>query len=193
MDRWESPHLESMQRKNTLITGPVEPMRVAKGKMHVQRARPRQAGDIAAFINRFNHGNRSLSRDDVMEAFGEKAYMLLNLDSQLVGLVGWQVENLVARTDEVTIDPRLPLSQAVKVLIEEVERASRELQCEVALLFLPKALAGQEAVWQGLGYQSRTIQALGVRAWQEAAEESLRPDHLMLFKQLRKDRVLRPV
>jgi dephospho-CoA kinase len=161
--------------------------------MQVERARPRQAGEIAAFINQYNHGRRALTRDDIMEAFGEKAFMLLKLDGQLVGLVGWQVENLVARTDEVTIDPRLPLGQAVKVLMEEVERASRELQCEIALLFLPKNLAGQEVVWHGLGYQVRTVQTLTVRAWQEAAEESLPGEDIMLFKQLRKDRVLRPV
>jgi hypothetical protein len=34
---------------------------------------------------------------------------------------------------------------------------------------------------------------LGVRAWQEAAQESMSEGHTMLFKQLRKDRVLRPV
>ena len=36
-------------------------------------------------------------------------------------------------------------------------------------------------------------QRLGVRAWQEAAQESLQPGAVMLFKQLRTDRVLRPV
>jgi len=44
-----------------------------------------------------------------------------------------------------------------------------------------------------LGYQTRSIASLGVRAWQEAATESMPAGAVMLFKQLRKDRVLRPV
>jgi hypothetical protein len=44
-----------------------------------------------------------------------------------------------------------------------------------------------------LGYEMRTASSLGVRAWQEAAQESTSPGLMMLFKQLRKDRVLRPV
>jgi dephospho-CoA kinase len=38
-----------------------------------------------------------------------------------------------------------------------------------------------------------TLDSLGVRAWQEAAQETLGKDETMYFKQLRKDRVLRPV
>jgi dephospho-CoA kinase len=48
-------------------------------------------------------------------------------------------------------------------------------------------------VWRSLGYQPRTIQSLGVRAWQEAAIESMPAGTTMYFKQLRRDRVLRPV
>jgi dephospho-CoA kinase len=38
-----------------------------------------------------------------------------------------------------------------------------------------------------------TIESLGVRAWQEAAQETMGKGEAMFFKQLRKDRVLRPV
>jgi dephospho-CoA kinase len=52
---------------------------------------------------------------------------------------------------------------------------------------------GQESIWQGLGYTRRTPQALGVKAWRDAAIESQPPDTILLFKQLRQDRVLRPI
>jgi dephospho-CoA kinase len=81
----------------------------------------------------------------------------------------------------------------VRVLLDEVENTSRDLQCEAALLFLPKELLRQESLWQSLGYQSRTVASLSVRAWQEAAAESMPAESILLFKQLRKDRVLRPV
>jgi dephospho-CoA kinase len=91
------------------------------------------------------------------------------------------------------MDAKVPFAEAVRVLMEEVERASHELQCEISLLFLPEALEKHQPVLEHLGYQARSIPALGVRAWQEAAAESMVPGTILLFKQLRQDRVLRPV
>jgi dephospho-CoA kinase len=103
------------------------------------------------------------------------------------------VENLVARTDDVYLENGVNFKEAMHLLMTEVERASRELLCEVSLLFLPPQYIRQDATIHSLGYQARSIQSLGVRAWQEAAVESMPAGTTMLFKQLRKDRVLRPV
>jgi dephospho-CoA kinase len=166
---------------------------VAKGELFVEKARPRQAAEIAAFINRLSNGQRSLSREDIMASFGEKAFVFLKIDGRPVGLVGWQVENLVARTDDVYLDANLPVANAMQALLTEVEDTSRDLQCEVSLLFLPSQLSQQDEVWRRLGYEPRTISSLGVRAWQEAAQDTISGGEMMYFKQLRKDRVLRPV
>jgi dephospho-CoA kinase len=174
-------------------TGPLKAVMTAKGGLAVQRARPRQAAEIAALITRLSTGKRKLGQEDVMAAFGEKAYLLLNYGDKAVGLMGWQVENLVARTDEVYLDPLIPFGDAMRALTEEVEHASRELQCEVALMFLPSEMANRKDVWDHLGYQERNIQSLKVRAWEEAATESMPAGATMFFKQLRHDRVLRPV
>ena len=77
--------------------------------------------------------------------------------------------------------------------MEEIEVASRELQSEVLLLFLPPHLGRHNAVWGALGYSSRNPQDLKVSAWEEAALESMPVGTVMFYKQLRKDRVLRPV
>ncbi len=169
----------------------VEPARA--DELSVQRGRPRDSSLIAEFICRASQGTRTPTADDVMAAFGEKAFLLLYLGQQLVGLAGWQVENLVARTTDIYLDAGLPLPQALRTLIGEVENASRELQCEVSLLFIPSQLAGEETIWKELGYERRSPRALGVRAWQEAALESMPPNTIMLFKPLRQDRVLRPI
>jgi dephospho-CoA kinase len=119
--------------------------------------------------------------------------LFLKMDGKPVGIVGWQVENLVERTDEVYLEPGQSLSKAMRALLNEVENTSRDLQCEIALLFLPPELSRQEEVWKSLGYEPRTIESLGVRAWQEAAQETMGDGEILFFKQLRKDRVLRPV
>jgi dephospho-CoA kinase len=163
------------------------------GNLAVQRGRPRDSANISALITRLSNGLFQLSPQDVMAAFGEKAYLLLLADKQLVGLAGWQVENLVARTTELYLDPGITISQALKILVKEVERASQDLQCEASLLFLSPELASQEQVWKELGYSQSTPQDLGVQAWQEAALESQPSDTILLFRQLRQDRVLRPI
>ena len=172
---------------------PSQPVRALKGEMSVQRAGPRDAGEIAKLITFITGGKRRLSRADVMAAFGEKAFLILKLDGESVGLVGWKVENLVACTDDVYIETQIDLTKSLRALMTEVERASRELQCEISLLFLPRTLTGQEGSLHQLGYRQRSIQSLGVRAWQEAASESMPNGTLLLFKQLRQDRVLKPV
>ncbi len=172
---------------------PSPPARAIKGEMTVQRAGPKDAGEIAKLITYITGAKRKLSRSDVMAAFGEKAFLILKLDGESVGLVGWKVENLVACTDDVYIETQIDLTKSLRALMNEVERASRELQCEISLLFLPRELTGQEGALHQLGYRPRNIQSLGARAWQEAASESMPNGTVMLFKQLRQDRVLRPV
>jgi len=175
------------------ITTPKKKKKVPEGQLSVQRARPQEASQIAEFISRLSQGHRRLTRGDIMAAFGEKAFLLLLSGEKIVGLMGWQVENLVARVDDVYIETNIPLPDAMKTMTAEVEQASKELQCEAALLFLPPDLAQHQNVWQTVGYDARTVKDLGVRAWQDAAMDSMKPGTVMLFKQLRKDRVLRPV
>jgi dephospho-CoA kinase len=175
------------------VAPPPAKKKVSAGQFAVQRARPQEATEIAKFITQHSHGQLHVTRADIMAAFGEKAFLLLLRDNKIVGLMGWQVENLVARVDDVYIEPRISLPEAMKVMTNEVEQASKELQCEAALLFLPPDLAQHQKVWQAVKYDARTVKDLGVRAWQDAAMESMKPGTVMLFKQLRKDRVLRPV
>ncbi len=177
----------------TTDTSPLVMHKAAKGELSVQRGRPRDSASIAALITRLSGGTRQQSAEDIMAAFGEKAFLLLLSDNQTVGLAGWQVENLVARTTDLFVDANIPIDQALKTLITEVERASQDLQCEACLLFLMPQQATQEAIWKELGYTRRTPQTLGVQAWRDAAVESQPPNTILLFKQLRQDRVLRPI
>ncbi|MBE9473344.1 MAG: dephospho-CoA kinase [Chloroflexi bacterium] len=171
----------------------VPPAPAAKGVLAVERAGPRQVEEIAEFITEISKGRRAMSPEDVMAAFGEKAFLLLKIDERLVGLAGWQVENLVARVSDVYMEPGLALGEAVRVLMDAIEIASRELQSEILLLFLPPHLGRHNAVWDALGYSPRNPQDLKVSAWEEAALESMPVGTVMFFKQLRKDRVLKPV
>jgi dephospho-CoA kinase len=167
--------------------------KAAQGDITILRGSPHNSLDIAYFINRNKKINRSLQKDDVMAAFGEKAFLLLRLGDELMGLIGWQVENLIVRTTDILLDPAMSADQALPPLISEMERASRDLQCEASLIFAPVELAKLDTVWKNLGYERRLPQNLGIQAWQEAAIETMPPDTSLFFKQLRQDRILRPI
>lgn len=158
-----------------------------------ERAKPSHAEAIAKFITRISGGVIKLTRMNVMASFGEKAFMLLYAGQHLVGVLGWQVENLVSRVDEVWLEEELDQSEALRVLMEAIEQASKELQAEALLVFVEPEQAANTQLWQPLKYQVHTVEQLEIDAWKEAARESQPPDTIIFFKQLRVDRILRPI
>ncbi|HRQ23725.1 MAG TPA: dephospho-CoA kinase [Anaerolineales bacterium] len=165
----------------------------SSGDFSVQRGKPKNSSAIGELITRLSKGRRRMSASDVMETFGDKAYMLLQLDGELVGVAGWQVENLVTRTTDIFLEDTLDMPKALAALIKEVENASSDLQSEASLVFAVDSLSAQEATWKQLGYEKQTPETLGVQAWQEAAVESAPAGSALFFKQLRQERVLRPI
>lgn len=165
----------------------------SKDGMVVTRAKPQQAQEIADAIFRLSNSRRKMNREDVMALFGEKAFLLIKIGEKIYGVVGWRVENLVARVDDFYLEKTLQFDNAIKQVVAEIENASRELQCEATLLFLPPEMTLHREVWHSLGYQEASIQDLGVRAWQEAAIESMPAGSVLWFKRLREDLVLKPV
>ena len=163
------------------------------GSLSLQRGKPRDAQKIAELITRLSKGKQTMTKDQAMEAFGDKAFLLLLMDQSLVGIAGWQVENLVARVTDLFLDHGVTPDQALPLIIHEVERASGDLQCEASLVFPPIDLVGFDSVWKQLGYERRAPDALGVQAWEDAARESMPKGAALFFKQLRTDRVLRPI
>jgi dephospho-CoA kinase len=192
-DLWKQVTSAWKQVSPTTDTIPVVMKKVESEQFVVQRGRPRDSESIASIITRLSNSKQKMSKPDVMEAFGDRAFLLLQFKDQTVGLAGWQVENLVARTTDLYIEPEHMNEKALETLISELEHASQDLQCEASLIFLLPELANYESVWNSLGYQKRTPETLGVQAWQDAANESKPPGTVLMFKQLRTDRVLRPI
>jgi dephospho-CoA kinase len=163
------------------------------GTLSVKRGKPQDAAVIAEFLNRLGRNGAHLSGDDIMAQFGEKAYMLLHLNRRLVGIAGWQVENLVVRTTDLYLESGIDTEKALGMLMREIEVVSADLQCEASLVFPKSQLASDAGVWERLGYQPRTPDELAVEAWTDAAKESMPADTILLFKQMRQDRILRPI
>lgn len=160
--------------------------------LSVKRGSPKHASQIAELINQ--QTNTSLARSDIMYRFGQKAYMLVYSGDQLVGLGGCQVENLIARTDELLLADAAPIRETVASLVEMIEDAANALQAEISMIFLPENTEDElrQAVL-AQGYEKQTVEDLRISHWREAAEDSAPPNTYMVIKRLREDRVLRPI
>ncbi len=166
-----------------------------KVELRVRRATPKDAQGISEFIAQVTQGRERPSRPEIIARFGDRAYVLVVDDQDhIVGLLGWQVENLVARVVEVYVLNSVPPDEVLRKALSYIEQNAQELQSEVMLLFVsPELFRRASDLWSQLGYQPREPESLGIQAWIEAARESQPQGTKMLFKQLRKDRVLHPL
>ena len=183
------PSAEPEQTEST-----IEDYNETNNELCTVRGKPSNAQEIAALINKINPQTaKQVTKAQVLEAFGEKAFILLKKGREPVGLIGWQIENLVARTTDIMIDDSVFIDEALPILVTEMEKSSIDLQCEASLVFVSEEIASYASLWDLLGYKQKVPKQLGVAAWQEAAQEHLDSGFLMYFKQLRQDRVLRPI
>ena len=190
----DSPKATPQQPATTASIDAPEPQAVSGDGIEVRRGMPNNAQLIADFISKSS--DKSISRMDVMMSFGQKSYLLAqqNADS-IAALMGWTVENLVTRMDEFYLDAGAPVGETIRLVIQAIEDASKELQSEVAFMFLPSTTPeDQVKAFQSGGYDPITLRDIKIPAWREAVEETVAGrDMVVLWKQLRKDRVLQPI
>jgi hypothetical protein len=156
----------------------------------VRRARPPDAAQIAAFVNR--RQGCAITPEEIIARFGTVGFLLADDSGRLVGLLGWHAENLVVCVTDFLVTPARDLPVIGPTLLEAMEGAARELQCEAAILFIPpRLLEGTEIFWNAHDYWLRKVAEMP-RAWREAVLEANLGERALL-KQLRTDRVMKPI
>lgn len=158
----------------------------------IRRGMPRHAEAIARLISTLT--GRPLTRADVMALFGQKSYLLAEAGTKILGLAGFQVENLITRVDEFLLVPDAPVGAIAHALIEAIEDASKALQSEIGFVYLPhNAPAAVFQAFTANGYTQTELDEIKVPAWREAAAESRPQNTQILAKKLRAERVLKPL
>lgn len=170
-------------------------IRARSQNVTVRRGMPNNAQAIADFIRQ--HAGRDVTRMDVMVTFGQKSYLTAQVDDNesLVGLMGWTVENLVTRMDEFYVAADARIADVTHAMVTAVEESSKELQSEVGFIFLsPDTQPATIRAFQSDGYQPITLEEIKVPTWREEVEGAVSGQPMtILWKQLRKDRVLQPI
>jgi hypothetical protein len=97
--------------------------------------------------------------------------------------------------DEFYTAKDVAVNSVVHAMIVAIEEASKELQSEVAFFFLPQDTNPTTLqAYAADGYAPITLKDIKIPAWREAVEETVSEKATqVLWKQLRKDRVLQPI
>jgi dephospho-CoA kinase len=169
-----------------------KPVTAPLGAILVKRGMPNNAELIAGYLSRAT--GKNISRADVMMNFGQKSYMIAENNGRIIAVVGWQVENLITRVDEIYIDAIPERPQTVYALAQRIEEASKELQSEVSFVFLSNSTANElGASFLEAGYEMTDVKDIKIPAWRESVQEVYSDGIIILTKKLRTDRVLKPI
>lgn len=160
----------------------------------VRRVRADDAKRVADFVNRALRGRANIEPRAVIARAGEVGFLLAEEDHTLLGLLGWHVENLVACVTDLLIWPARERQRVGQALFREMESAALSLQAEASLLCLPPRRVPQLIAYlQDVGYLLDTVNELP-RAWREMARRAGYEDQDEIpVKELRSDRVVRPL
>jgi N-acetylglutamate synthase-like GNAT family acetyltransferase len=161
--------------------------------IHVRRTRLKDVDKIASFINMAKPGQRRVTREMIISRLGEVGFLVAEHDQRTVGLLGWQIENLVVRVTDFLIAPAIDRVLAGRALIETMEAEALKLQAEAAILFLPphpsEALI---SFWGLFDYERRSVSDLDAN-WREVAREWNPRSTEVMIKQLRKGLTYKPM
>jgi hypothetical protein len=158
----------------------------------VRRANLTDAQAIADFVNNARSG-APVTRRNVVERFGQVGFMIAIKHGKVVGLLGWQIENLVIRVTDFLTGPVVDRVTVGRALIEAMEKEGAELLAEAAMLFLPQNPSKNLIrFWEGFDYTYQNIQDLH-RAWREAVSEWNTGVDGVMVKRLRESLTNRPV
>ncbi len=170
----------------------------------VRRARLSDAQAIAAFVNasRANsptepsqwYPRLAVTASDVADRFSQVGFMIAEIEQDIVGLLGWQIEDFVVRvTDFLLRSVADPISIG-KLLIARMEAEAVDLQAEAVILFLPPDPSPNLVTyWERLGYAFEHLAALP-QPWREAVVERGRhATHDVLVKRLRETYTQHPL
>jgi N-acetylglutamate synthase-like GNAT family acetyltransferase len=167
---------------------------IDKQDVVVRRVRASDVDQVASFVDRALGGRGAIEVEKVTARLGDVGFFLAEQDGRIVGLIGWSVENLVARVTDLLVWPSNRRDAVGSALFREMEDAAVGLEAEAVVLFMPRSSRSELIEFgKSLGYEPQTVADMP-RAWRETAYEAGREDEdEILVKQLRSQQVTSPL
>ncbi|MCA9959966.1 MAG: dephospho-CoA kinase [Anaerolineales bacterium] len=161
-------------------------------KVEVRRARPSDIPSILLLIHRATEGALRLKRADMLMALSERSYFIGQIGTDIQAVVGWNIENLVSRIDQIYFHPAEAISTVGKAIVESIEQSADQHICEIIVAFLPQDT--QSPLWQlfsDYGFSPAEFDKMPV-AWRAAIQES-QPENTDFVIKVLRERVTHPM
>jgi N-acetylglutamate synthase-like GNAT family acetyltransferase len=173
-------------------TATVEPTPEA-AVVEIRRAKRGDLSQMADIIAAATQKEMMLEEGDMMERLFSKGYLVAQQQDEIVGLIGWQTENLIAGIDDFFLKDSALWQSVGDELIRQVEKAVSELSCEVGLIFLHnKTGPSARSFLENHGYKEKKAEELD-KMWREAAQEWAVDNTTLMVKPLLERRIMTPI
>jgi dephospho-CoA kinase len=172
---------------------PAAPIEVPAGDISLRRAKREDLNAMAELISAGTGDATTPDLSDMMEALFSRAYLVALAGDHVVGMIGWQTENLIAGLQDFFVLNDDLLATAGKQMLEKVHEEINSLSCEVALFFVVSE-AGTKSIefLESLEYEQAESHTL-IPDWQDAAKEWQPENSVLLYKKMREQRIMVPM
>jgi hypothetical protein len=151
----------------------------------VRRSRRNDLDALAVALSKKENRSTPLTRDETLKRFGEGGYRIAMANNQIVALLAWEAENLVASVREIWAETAEDAELALPRLLQLVESEAHELLCETIILMLEPNLPDHTlAQIVKSGYESQELSSLH-KLWRQTIEDRLQPGEVIWSKRLR--------
>lgn len=174
--------------------GEAAPEMIDESKVEFRRAKRGDLVQMATLITEATQGEVSLDEGEMMERLFSKGYLVALQADEVIGLVGWQTENLIAGIDDFFVKGSSLWPTVGGQLIQRVEEAVAELSCEAGLVFLHKKTGPvAKKCLENKGYEEKETGELKEKMWREAAEDWAVENSTLMVRQLLERRINIPI
>lgn len=169
------------------------PAEIDVSALTLRRAKRQDLENMARLITIATKGGLKPDLNQMMESLYSRAYIIALAKDYLVGMAGWQAENLVAGLQDVYVlrDDLWP--PVGKQMIDLIHDEVNKLSCEVSMTFvLNQAGAKPVEFFESQGYEKAQPKELGY-IWKDVAAEWQPENSVLLYKKLREQRIMVPM
>jgi dephospho-CoA kinase len=159
----------------------------------IRRAKREDLNRMAELISTGTKGALQPDLSTMMENLFSRAYLVALAKDYVVGMIGWQTENLVAGLQDFYVLRDNLWATVGQNMLDKVHEEINNLSCEVSLVFVTHQ-TGQKPIefLESQGYEQFESKNL-IPDWREAAVEWQPENSVLLYKKMREQRIMVPM
>jgi dephospho-CoA kinase len=162
-------------------------------EVSIRRAKRQDLEAMANLIASATKGALDPDLSQMMESLFTRAYIVALAGEYVVGVAGWQTENLIAGLQDFYVLRDDLWSNVGQQMLDMIHDEVNKLSCEVTMAFVLNQ-AGPKPIefFESQGYEQAQAKDLGYM-WKDAAKEWQPEKSTLLYKKLREQRIMVPM